>query len=394
MEVRIVKKSKKEKESNKIFVHFTKGKELENTKKELQYIKNDVVFVEKDSDGVLQIKEYHTYDNLIKCLDKENKNQINKSLLINKFTNIFNLGYSYSLNENEKRILDKIKKDMELIKDSLENRFKWLAFPGEVNDKLIIGLGNHSVFETGITLHHTYGMPYIPGSALKGALKNYIIEEYFKECMNKCDEECSKQCEESANKDSLFIKIFGGENDRGESVKGNVIFMDCFPNENFIIKRDIMTPHHKDYYGENEKLPLDSDETSPIHFLVVEENNNRKCTNKQLAFEINIGIDKYISKEIIGKKENESINSKILEKYRDKEVYGFILENLIDALNFHGIGAKTSVGYGYFNIDKLENSEKNESIVNSCQEEMASEEQLRMLADKYNKNSRVNYKKK
>ncbi len=392
MEVRIVKDQKKN------FVHFVEGECLENNKRYLQYTKDDIAFVEKNDDGKLKIKEYHAYDKLMKHLDKLSKKgrkQINKSLLINKFTNVFNLDKEYDLSDIEKDILnDRIKEYKDLIERSLESRFEWLKFQGVVNDKLIIGLGNHSVFETGITLHHTYGIPYIPGSALKGVLKSYIIEEYFKECMEKCDGKCSKQCEESSNKDSLFIKIFGGENDRGESVKGKVIFMDCFPNENFIIKRDIMTPHHKDYYGGDEKLPLDSDETSPIHFLVVEENNNLKCKDKQLAFEINIGIDKDISKKIIEKKENESINSKILEKYRDKKVYEFILENLIDALNFHGIGAKTSVGYGYFNIDKVEDSKRNESIVNSCQEEMASKEQLRMLADKYNENRRVNYKKK
>ncbi|MCX7926276.1 MAG: hypothetical protein N2554_10760, partial [Fimbriimonadales bacterium] len=33
---------------------------------------------------------------------------------------------------------------------------------------IAIGLGNASPLEVGLTLHHTYGMPVIPGSALKG----------------------------------------------------------------------------------------------------------------------------------------------------------------------------------------------------------------------------------
>ncbi len=39
--------------------------------------------------------------------------------------------------------------------------------------RLIVGLGSESVLETGIRLHHTYGMPIIPGSALKGLAAHY-----------------------------------------------------------------------------------------------------------------------------------------------------------------------------------------------------------------------------
>ena len=35
-----------------------------------------------------------------------------------------------------------------------------------VGGRLIVGLGGDNVLETGITLHHTYGVPIIPGSAM------------------------------------------------------------------------------------------------------------------------------------------------------------------------------------------------------------------------------------
>jgi CRISPR-associated protein Cmr6 len=142
----------------------------------------------------------------------------------------------------------------------------------------------------------------------------------------------------------LFIKIFGGKNDKGKNVQGKVIFMDSF-SHNYSIKRDIITPHHKNYYnnkGEKENiLPLDSDEPTPIQFLVMKKSGDTK-----LKFEIKLAIDKSIFNNII--QENESINNTILEKYKNKTIYKFVVENLIEALNFHGIGAKTSVGYGYF----------------------------------------------
>jgi len=37
-----------------------------------------------------------------------------------------------------------------------------------IKGRMIVGLGDESVLETSIMLHHTYGVPYIPGSALKG----------------------------------------------------------------------------------------------------------------------------------------------------------------------------------------------------------------------------------
>ncbi|WP_032123141.1 type III-B CRISPR module RAMP protein Cmr6 [Clostridium amazonitimonense] len=356
IKVRIVTYSKK----NSVF--FMEGENLENKNYDLQYIKGDVAFVQKNNNGQLQIKEYHTYDNLIKHLDslnKEDKNKINKSLLINKFTNIFNLKDSYLSNSNENEMLSCIKENNKLIRKSLNNRFTWINNSLETNSKLIIGFGNHSVFETGITLHHTYGIPYIPGSALKGVLKNYIIEEYFKGMDN-----CKEECEKNANEDKLFIKIFGGKNDKNESVQGNIIFMDSFPNNKFNIKREFMTSHHKDYYGYNDKedksipLPLDYDGTNPIQFLVV-EGMEYKDNKQKLKFEINIGLDNTINNKIIGENEAISTNNRILKKYKGKSVREFILENLIDALNFHGIGAKTSVGYGYFDIDK-ENFMKND----------------------------------
>src|SRR5437763_2983413 len=42
--------------------------------------------------------------------------------------------------------------------------------------RLIVGLGSENVLETGIRLHHTYGLPVIPGSALKGLAAHYCNE--------------------------------------------------------------------------------------------------------------------------------------------------------------------------------------------------------------------------
>ena len=43
----------------------------------------------------------------------------------------------------------------------------------EVRGRMAIGLGEESVLETSVALHHTYGVPYIPGSALKGIAASF-----------------------------------------------------------------------------------------------------------------------------------------------------------------------------------------------------------------------------
>lgn len=328
MEVRRVEQLRKENiNGGRLLVRFKKcNEEVEVKNKSLQYKEDDIVFIEKDSKDKDVIKEYHSYNGLMKYLNKIDKqNEVNKTLVLNKFTNIFNISSSY-LNNNvkEKSILHELQQNTKFIRENFAENYKWKAFSTKLNDKLIVGLGNESVFETDITLHHTYGVPYIPGQAIKGMLRSFIIQEYFKKCPNGCNTPCEKGCEKKALSHKGFSLIFGGKSNNGEDIQGRVIFMDSFPYENFIIKKDIITSHHKDYYCKN-KFPLDTDETNPIAFLVVE--------NSQ--FEINIGIDKKVCAEQWCKNSNKNIEEFIVESFRN-------------ALRFHGLGAKTSAGYGYF----------------------------------------------
>ncbi|MGH8652505.1 MAG: type III-B CRISPR module RAMP protein Cmr6 [Gammaproteobacteria bacterium] len=48
----------------------------------------------------------------------------------------------------------------------------------EVKGRLIVGLGGENVLETGISLHHTYGVPIIPGSSLKGLAAHYCDQTW------------------------------------------------------------------------------------------------------------------------------------------------------------------------------------------------------------------------
>lgn len=194
--------------------------------------------------------------------------------------------------------------------------------------KLAIGIGNESVYETAITLHHIYGIPYIPGSALKGIVHSYIILEKFSKKEN--GDIDLKNAEARALKDQGFCDIFGcpKESFYGESRQGKVIFFDALPLSRPIIEPEIMNPHFSEYYSDNSNTvpPADYHDPKPIFFLVV----------KDTKFEFVIGIKKDIDTTINQGVFKEDTPSLAAYNWMEK------------ALNEQGVGAKTSVGYGYF----------------------------------------------
>lgn len=72
-------------------------------------------------------------------------------------------------------------RQQELAKSSLPVVGTLLTFPMRVAWRLSIGLGVPHSLETGITLHHLYGIPYIPGSALKGVTRAWRLHTIARE---------------------------------------------------------------------------------------------------------------------------------------------------------------------------------------------------------------------
>lgn len=172
--------------------------------------------------------------------------------------------------------------------------------------RVIVGLGTDSVYETGITLHHTYGFPYIPASAIKG-----ITNHYAQDMLKVENAEQNDRLNEFKVTQELYIKIFGDTNQQGE-----ITFFDAMPLTPPKIKPDIMNVHYHNYYGGEGKAPTDTQDPRPIFFLTVEDT----------AFQF-----------ILGCKDKES--NTLLET-----AFGWMK----NALSDKGIGAKTAVGYGYF----------------------------------------------
>lgn len=163
-----------------------------------------------------------------------------------------------------------------------------------VQGRMALGLGEESVLETAITLHHTYGVPYIPGSALKGLVASFARQHLGNDW----------QVDTPA-----YVMVFGDTKNAGY-----VTFFDALPLPNSAnsaaLHTDVVTVHHKSYYQLNSIVPpADWDDPNPVPFL--------STTGKYLI-------------TLAGPPPWVSAAFKILEH----------------ALAHAGIGAKTSSGYG------------------------------------------------
>lgn len=166
----------------------------------------------------------------------------------------------------------------------------------------VIGLGNQTILETGITLHHTYGVPFIPGSALKG-LAQALAE-----------------LEPPTGVDADMKRAIFGEQDRTEKDRaGEVVFLGAMPAKDSPPRLvvDVMTPHCPKYYAGSRDNPLEIEDPSPVPFLCVAGGE----------YQVAVAPRRSATALSIVKTASELCKT---------------------ALKDMGIGSKTAKGYGYF----------------------------------------------
>jgi len=277
--------------------------------------------------------------------DKSGNNKIKRKFEIDfSFNTPSSQDIIKSLNERQQRVLtDREKQGWHTQKSCFK-----------IDNRLVAGLGGASVFETSMTLHHVYGIPYLPGSSIKGLVRSWIIMNCFLPDQKDTKEgERGKAAEKAAMKNTLFAHIFGTDTNGPDKKahQGKVIFFDAYPKTPPVIEADVMNVHYPKYYSKGE-VPADYDSPNPIPFLTV-----GKCdvNNEPLAFCFRLAM-----KENPVVKENSATEQAHIDKLckRNSDWRKGINEGstILDVVNYwlhsalthHGIGAKTAVGYGYF----------------------------------------------
>lgn len=176
------------------------------------------------------------------------------------------------------------------------------------------GLGRRHPVENGFAWHHTLGVPYLPGSSVKGMVRAFV-EQW-------ADDESEWQ-DNPKQKCSDIDRIFGPR-DKPEHAIGSVTFLDALPINPVQLKPDVMTPHYSPYYQDStgKTPPADWHLPIPISFLVVTSGN---------TFQFGL-----LPRRTKGKDREDCQRAAVWLK---------------QALEWIGAGAKTAVGYGRFELD-------------------------------------------
>lgn len=288
----------------------------------------DECYVPKDTKEILDLKECENMNLLInkypefedgKANLKANYKYIN-SMDINK------LGIKEKNNEIDKewRKVFKsinniyIKRIRELLSGLQSSSYVVRKRQYEINWRLVTGLGEASVYETSMKLHHIYGFPFIPASTFKGTIRSWVINNYF------------AGNEKEALKDGTFSNVFGSPKTKElDEQSGNINFFDVYPIHCPHIKLDIINTHYSEYYQNGiTSPPGDYYNPNMVNFLTVTDT----------TFEFTYGYDSDFCIENLTNTKFKGNTEEIINKWID------------EALNYQGIGAKTSAGYGYFTM--------------------------------------------
>lgn len=182
---------------------------------------------------------------------------------------------------------------------------------------LVLGLGLPHATEAGFLLDSLTGVPYIPGSSVKGLLRAaarlVIAEELAVEAHPKSRAYWS---------DNLH-RVFGPEIDGSLTpAQGAATVFDAFPEGWPSLTVDILTPHYGPYYGDPAVPPGDWHSPVPVPFLAIAP-----------------GTPFFFS---FGQSSQRNLN------HRDCLAIATLLGTALDWL---GIGGKTrSQGYGTFEL--------------------------------------------
>lgn len=199
---------------------------------------------------------------------------------------------------------------------------------------LLMGTGyaheikNNDAIKCGFSFDYVSGLPYLPGSSLKGMLRSCFPEED----KDKKDPEEKKELLEKAKNKRLYIKSLLEKEDefdvdafRDSIFNGGDVFLDVFPvfsptkdtEDTRIMSPEFITPHNKGKFA------------SPIPIMLIKVKPN---VTFQFCF--------------------------MLKDYMDEA--GMVLVSADDKLNLFkqliidmGIGAKTNVGFGKLQEGKI-----------------------------------------
>ena len=176
--------------------------------------------------------------------------------------------------------------------------------------RVLCGLGELTPTENGLSIHHTYGVPYLPGSSLKGVTRSWLLAAGPSQPWSRDGE---------AFRDAFGVGDDGDSTDESKMWSGTVSFLDALwipahpgaPESPWAA--EIVTPHFGQYYS-GRTSPDGTQSPVPVTFLAA-----------QGSFRV------------------------VVEG--PAQIVDAVCEALVGALEHHGVGAKGRAGYGRFRLE-------------------------------------------
>jgi CRISPR-associated protein Cmr6 len=239
----------------------------------------------------------------------------------------------------------------------------------EASSRVLIGHGNPAPSEVGITLHQVYGVPMLPGSALKGLLNHYLAAWGGDADERWRGVEYDEQTGRPKTAPGVWHgAIFGipelpcDDTELAIGQRGGLVFEDAWliPDDRQApLCTDVLTPHQVDYYRNfglsptnapnRDSPPDDWSEPTPVSFLTVPPR-----TRFLLA---------------------------ISPLQQDRKAAELAMHHLVDALDRLGIGAKTRAGYGRFRLAEQGSESTADAGVNTPAADVPLSEVLRRVQE-------------
>lgn len=249
------------------------------------------------------------------------------------------LGAATSLTPRDRKILTSLLDRQRASFSSSSSESARLSFDAIAIAPFTTGLGNEHSLENGFAFLNPYGLPYLPGSGVKGVLRQSARELASGEWGDTRGWTAEKIHLIGHGRDAINFSaidaLFGMESVSGgnEHLRGALTFWDVIPQiKGDALAVDIMTPHQSHYYQQehdrkagDSTSPHDSGQPNPISFLTVPAGSG-------FSFHVTCDLAHL-----------ENLAPDLAANERWKMVLTAAFEH---AFQWLGFGAKTAVGYG------------------------------------------------
>ena len=300
----------------------------------------------------------HRILEVIKMRKLEGIKEVKNSLLTDL---VSSRGFIRNAVENIRAGTDLVRRNYdELVEGLLYEGFEVISVDATLESKMLIGIGSgslYNVFEVGLSWDYIYDLPYIPASAIKGAMRSWAIRKCVE---NNDDLQDRRRCFEGvldlfgsclgvipSRDENIWFKdqeVFGEIPKSKLAFIGNLFVADSYPISRGkgltgygLLEPDIMTPH---YYNGGEVV-RDEFEVSPnpLPYLSI-------APGTRFRFIVGVrsrSANKDFIKDLSIRLFNKEISS-----------LSILVAMILAATLREGIGAKTAKGYGCFRVERAQ----------------------------------------